>query len=76
MAIISRRRELWKVLQNRELGSSSRVQEWFCMFRTLYGPSQVSENLGHGFWILILAELSQTWSLILYQGASDQCLLV
>ncbi len=75
VAITGRRRELWKVLQSREPGSSSRVQEWFCTSRTLYGPSQVSENLGDGLWVLILAELNQIWSLILYRGASDRCLL-
>ncbi len=45
------------------------------MSRTLYGPSQMSESLGDGLWVLILAELSQTWLLILYQGVSDRYLL-
>ncbi len=45
------------------------------MSRTLYGSSQISESLEDGLWVLILAELSQIWLLILYQGASDRCLL-
>ncbi len=49
VAITSQRRELWKVLQNQEPESSSRVQEWFCISRILYGSNQISKNLEDGF---------------------------